>query len=121
MTLQELYEKAEGSYEAARKVMMMDSLIGRMIVKLPEDKTFGKLMAAGEAMDTAGLFEEAHALKGVAGSLGLTKLSALAGEITEEYRPGKPRTMSDEEVKGKLEEIRTLYERTMECIREYQM
>ena len=119
MTLHELYTKVEGDYEAAKRTLMMDSLIGKMIVRFPEDPNCGRMLEAGKTMDAAGLFEGAHALKGVAGSLGLAKLSAMAGEITEEFREGRPRSKSDDEVREKLEEVRRLYETTLEAIKEY--
>ena len=119
MTVQELYQQIDGDYDAAKKIMMMDQMIGRFIVKLADDRTYEKLEAAGAAMDPAALFETAHTLKGVAANLGLTKLSAMASGITEEFRPGKERTMSDEQVKEKLEEIRALYGKTMDGIRAF--
>ena len=47
-------------------------------------------------------------------------LSAAASEIAEEYRPGNPRTMTDEEVKEKLREIAAMYEQTVNAIRRYE-
>ena len=119
MTVKELYERIDGDYEAAIKIMMMDTMVARFIVKVPDDPTYGRLMAAAETMDPAGLFEAAHTLKGVAANFGLTKLSTMASGITEEFRPGKERTMSDEEVKEKLEALRKLYEQTVEGIRAF--
>ena len=120
MTVQELYSHIDGDYDAALKIMMMDQLIGRMIVKLKDDPSCPRLLAAEESMDAQALFEAAHALKGVAANLGLTKLSALAGGITEEYRPGNPRRMTENQVKEKLSEIRILYEKTLAGIQAYE-
>ena len=120
MTLQELYDRMEGDYQAALKVMMMDKLVARMIVKLPADGSAARLLAAGERMDATELFEGAHALKGISASLGLRKLSDLAAGICEEFRPGNPRALSDAEVRVKLEEIRALYDKTVSAIREYE-
>ena len=119
MTVQELYQAIEGDYSAALKVMMMEPLVSRMIVKLPDDPNCEKLLKAGEAMDGNGLFEAAHALKGTTASLGLLKLSGMASEVCEEFRPGRARTLSDEEVKARLEEIRALYEKTVKGIRAF--
>ena len=119
MTVKELYEQIGGDYNAAIKVMMMEPLVGRMIVKLLDDPSFGKLKSAGEAMDGTGLFEAAHALKGTSASLGLTRLSGMAGEICEEFRPGKDRKMSDGEVKERLEEIEALYNKSVAGIRTF--
>ena len=119
MTVQELYEQIDGNYEAAKKIMMMDQMISRFIVKFADDKSYERLKAAGETMDAAALFESAHTLKGVAANLGLTKLSTMASEITEEYRPGQERSMTDEQVKEKLEAISAQYAKTVEGIRAF--
>ena len=119
MTVQELYQSIEGDYSAALKVMMMEPLVRRMIVKFPDDPNCGKLMKAGEALDANGIFEAAHALKGTTASLGLVKLSGMAGDLCEEFRPGKERKMSDGEVKERLEDIRALHEKTTAGIRAF--
>ena len=77
------------------------------------------LLAAGETMDPASLFETSHAVKGNCGNLGLTRLSEAASRISEEFRPGNPRTMTDGEVKAQLDEIAALYGKTAEEIRRY--
>ena len=119
MTVQELYESIGGSYESAKRILMNDALIARFIVKLPDDKTCERMMAAEEGMDAAGLFESAHAMKGVYANLGLDALSRAAGEITAEFRPGNPRRLSDEEVHARLADIRAQYARAMEGIRRF--
>ena len=116
MTVKELYERIDGDYGAALKIMMADTMIAKFIVRVPDDPTYGRLMAAAETMDPEGLFEAAHTLKGVTANFGLTKLSTLASRLTEEFRPGRERQMSDEEVREKLEAIRKLHEQTVEGI-----
>ena len=54
-----------------------------------------------------------------AANFGLTKMRDLASDITEEFRPGSERTMSDADVKEKLSAIRELYEKAMAGIREF--
>ena len=120
MTLQELYGLIDGNYEQAQRVMKMDKLIDRYIRKLKNSDVGDRLAAAGQTMDAAGLFESAHAMKGVCANLGLEKLAGLANEITEEFRPGNSRTMSDGEVKEKLNEINDLYQKTLEYIARYE-
>ncbi len=110
MTVQELYASIGGDYAAAKKILQMDKMIERFIAKLPRDKSCEKLIEAWKAGDTQGVFEGAHALKGVCANLGLLKLSAQAGEICDEFRPGDARTMSDDEVEKKIELIRAEYE-----------
>ena len=119
MTIQELYEKIGGNYEQAQKIMKMDKLIDRYVRKLTASGTYEKLAEAGKAMDPTQLFEAAHAMKGVCANLGLDTLSHAAGEITEEFRPGSPRKMTDAEVREKLAALGEMYQRTVKGIEEY--
>ena len=120
MTLNELYEQIGGDYEQALRVLRMDKLIDKHIRKLPAGGVADALIAAGEAMDPTQLFESAHAVKGVCGNLGLTNLSALASEITEEFRPGSSRKLSDGEVREKLDAFAAAYRRAQEGIAQYE-
>ena len=70
-------------------------------------------------MDPTLLFESAHAVKGVCGNLGLTKLAAAASEIAEEFRPGNPRTLTDAQVSERIRGIAELYAKTAEGIGRY--
>lgn len=119
MTIQELYEEIGGDYQQALKVLRMDKLIDKHIRKLPANGVVDKLLAAGETMDPTELFETSHAVKGICANLGLTPLSEAASEISEEFRPGNPRTMSDEDVKAKLASIDAMYQRTKDGIALY--
>ena len=120
MTLQELYQSIGGDYEQALRVLRMDKLIDKHIRKLAGNGVVDRLLAAGETMDAVQLFEAAHAAKGVCGNLGLVKLSEMASEIAEEYRPGHPRALSDDEVRRKIDRIAALYSQTTEGIRTYE-
>ena len=119
MTVKELYESINGNYESALKTLMTDSLIEKFIAKIPDDPSCPELLKAAETMDSKLLFESSHAMKGVYANLGLEKLSRAASIITEEFRPGHERSMSDEAVKEKIEEIRTMYESTVAAIQSY--
>lgn len=119
MTVQELYERVGGDYEAAKRILPMDKLIGKFAVKFLDDKSFEKLAAGWESKDPAGVFDGAHAIKGVCANLGLTQLSAQASALAEEFRPGNPRTMDDDEVSRRVDELKALYERTIEGIRAF--
>ena len=119
MTLEELYASIGGDYGQALKVLRMDKLIDKHIRKLTKNGVIDSLIAAGENMDPTELFETSHAVKGICANLGLTRIAEAASEISEEYRPGNPRTMSDEEVKQKLQEIADLYQATTEGIENY--
>ncbi len=120
MTLQELYQSIGGDYEQALRVLRMDKLIDKHIRKLAKNGVVDQLLAAGESMDATQLFEAAHAAKGVCGNLGLKTLSDMASEIAEEYRPGNARSLSDAQVRERLDRIAALYRRTAEGIRQYE-
>ena len=114
MTPKELYDRIGGDYEAAKRTMMTDAMISRFIVKLIDDKSYSRLMA-----DPVGLFEASHAMKGVYANLGLTNLSAAASELTEEFRAGTERTLSDEAVKEKIDAITAMYEKAVEGVKQF--
>lgn len=119
MTPKELYEQIGGDYDAAVRTLMNDMLISRFIVKVLDDKSFENLMNAAEAFDPNGLFEASHAMKGVYANLGLMNLSNAASEITEEFRPGAVRKLSDDEVRQKIAALKTMYETAVDGIRRF--
>ena len=120
MTIQELYAKMGGDYDQAVRVMKKDRLIDKYVRKLTTSNVGEMLAQAGETMNGAKLFESAHAMKGVCSNLGLVALASAADEITEEFRPGNARKLSDEQVKEKLQAVIQRYEDTTRCIREYE-
>lgn len=120
MTLQELYAAIDGDYDQAIRVLRVEKLVDKHIRKLMANGVVEGLIEAGNGMDATELFEKAHAMKGVCANLGLTSLSVAASEITEEYRPGNPRTMSDDEVKARIAAISEMYAKTAEGIRRYE-
>ena len=120
MTIRELYDTIGGNYDQALRVMKSDRLIDKYVRKLETSRVGETLAEAGETMDGVKLFEGAHAMKGVCSNLGLDKLAAAADEITEEFRPGNARKLSDEDVKAKLAAIEALYRATAEGIRQYE-
>ena len=119
MTPKELYEQIGGDYDAAVRTLMNDMLISRFIVKLLDDKSFENLMNAADAFDGNGMSEAAHAMKGVYANLGLMNLSNAASEITEEFRPGAVRKLSDDEVRQKIAALKTMYETAVDGIRRF--
>lgn len=120
MNLQELYASIGGDYEQALRTLRIDKLIDKHIRKLTKNDVVDGLLEAGRVMDAERLFEAAHAMKGVCGNLGLPALSEAASAIAEEYRPGNPRTMTDDQVRDKLGEIEAIYDKTAEGIRRYE-
>ena len=119
MTVQELYQSIGGNYEQAIRVLRMDKLVDKHIRKLTSNGVIESLLAAGQEMDPTQLFETSHAVKGVCGNLGLTELAAAASEISEEFRPGNPRRLSDAEVAERLDRIGDIYRKTAEKVRQY--
>ena len=120
MTIQQLYEKIGGNYEQAVRVMKKDKLIDKYIRKLGSSDVGDKLVQAGEAMDAEKLFESAHAMKGVCANLGLDALASAADEITEVFRPGNPRKLSDAAVGEKVEALLERFRNTLRGIEEYE-
>lgn len=120
MTISELYASIDGDYEQAKRVLRMDRLIDKHIRRFKSAGVGEQIVAAGRAMDAQALFESAHAMKGVCGNLGLVKLAEAANEITEEFRPGHARTMSDDEVREKIAAVETLYRNAIEGIERYE-
>ena len=120
MTLEELYESIGGDYEQALRTLRVEKLIDKHIRKLTKNGVVDNLLVAGESMDPTQLFETAHAAKGVCGNLGLKALADAASEIAEEYRPGNPRMLSDDEVATKLQDIADLYGKAKAGIERYE-
>ena len=119
MTVEELYKVIGGDYEQAKRVLRVDKLIDKHIRKLADNSIFTNLFAARDSMDERAIFEAGHAIKGVCANLGLVTLSRMASELTEEFREGGIRKMSDDEVRAKIDEIEDMYKRSIEGIEEY--
>ena len=119
MNIQELYQSIDGDYDQAIRVLRVEKLVVKHIRRFVDNDVVDGLLAAGSSMDPTDLFEAAHAVKGVAANLGLTKLSDVASEITEDFRPGNERKLSDEDVKQRIETIRELHEQIVYKIRKY--
>ena len=120
MTNQELNAKIDGNFEHATKIMKSERLIDKYIRKLRSSQLDGMLEEAGETMDAVRLFESAHAMKGVCSNLGLDRLAGDANEITEEFRPGNARKLTDEETKARIAAVVRQYRFTVDCISEYE-
>ena len=120
MTIQQLYEKIGGNYDQAVRVMKKDKLIDKYVRKLKDSNVGDTLAQAGEAMDAEKLFESAHAMKGVCSNLGLDALANAADELTEEFRPGNPRRLTDDAVREKIEAVLKRYRDTVQGISDYE-
>ena len=120
MTLQELYQNIGGDYAQAMRVLLVERLLDKHIRKFPKNGVIESVLTAGENMDPTAMFETAHTVKGVTANLGLVAISSLASEITEEFRPGAVRRLTDEQVREKLGKIEELYRKTIEGIKQYE-
>lgn len=120
MTLKELYSQIGGSYDAAISVLRVEKLIDKHIRKFPKGGVVDAVLEAGKTLDPSSMFETAHAMKGVCGNLGLRSLAELASVLSEEFRPGNARTLSDDEVRARLEQIRAIYDSTVRGIAQYE-
>ena len=120
MTLQELYSSIGEDYEQALRVLRVEKLVDKHIRKLIRNGLVESLLEAGESKDPSRIFEAAHAVKGNCGNLSLTRLAAAASDISEEFRPGNARRMTDGEVAEKMAEIDSLYRKTADGIRRYE-
>ncbi|MBQ7585916.1 MAG: Hpt domain-containing protein [Desulfovibrionaceae bacterium] len=119
MTIQELYTAIDGNYDSAKRILQIDRLIEKFIVRLLDDKSFEKLQQARTTMDPTSIFEAAHAMKGVLANLGLEKLSSMASVVTEEFRPGKSRKMTDEALQKQLDELEEKFTFTVDAIKKF--
>ena len=120
MTLRELYSQIGGDYDQALRVLRLEKLIDKHIRRMKDNSIVGDLVAAAVRMEPTELFDAAHAMKGVCANLGLTLLSEMASEITEEFRPGSQRKSSDQQVREKVAKIKQVYDETAETIRRYE-
>ena len=120
MTLKELYEEIGGDYDQALRVLRVEKLIDKHIRKFPSNPVFAEIADAAITMDATRLFESSHAIKGVCSNLGLVNIASVASEISEEFRPGNSRTMTDDAVKEKVGTILKLFAAASEGIRKYE-
>ena len=97
MTVKELYENIGGSLDSALRVLQMEKLVAKFVVRYLNEESCEKLLSAYESGNAQVVFESAHAMKGVCANLGLDRLSETASEICEQFRPGKARTLTDAE------------------------
>ena len=120
MNLEELYQAIGGDYEQALKVLRVEKLVNKHICKLPNNGIFEALAKAGQSMDGEGIFENAHAIKGVCSNLGLTNMARIASDLSEEFRPENDRKMTDDQVREKVDELSGIFHKACEEIHKYE-
>ena len=119
MTLEELYRKIYGDYAQACQVLRVDKLIDKHIRRFPTGGIVEAVLNAGKTLEPVAMFESAHAMKGVCSNLGLKSLATIASVITEEYRPGSVRNLTDDQIRAQLDNLERLYRKTVDGISEY--
>lgn len=90
MTLADCYAAMGADLEGIKRRLPKESLIQKLLLMFPRDKSFEELQQALEAQDYDGAFRAAHTLKGVALNLGITPLAESASALTEALRGGTP-------------------------------
>ena len=110
MTLEELYSTIGGDYQQAKRIMRMDRLIDKHIVRLAQSDLFGKLDESSAELDPDTVFGAVHNIKGTCGNLALPSFYDKASVLSDEFRKGRPRTMSDDEARAKIAELMSDFE-----------
>lgn len=75
---------------ALNRVVNDEELYATCFAYFMDDPAFGQLEAALEQADYSAAFDAAHALKGVAGNLGLTSVYTLCDKLVQPLRHGEP-------------------------------
>ena len=74
--------------DALERFMGNEALLERMLLRFPEDPSYGELVQAMERDDREGAFRAAHTLKGVCGNLSMGRLYRLVSDQVELLRGG---------------------------------
>ena len=119
MTIQECYQKLGGDFDQVQKRLPSVNLVKRFITKFLDDGSFSELCQAMQDGQRDKAFRAAHTLKGVSANLGLDRLCASAGQLTEQLRP-EADTIPDG-CAPLLEAVKQDYALTVGTIRDYLM
>lgn len=98
---------------ALGRMMGNENLFVRIMKKFPDDASFGNLKEALEQKDYTAAFEQAHALKGVSGNLGLRPLMEADIVVLEKLRHHETAGLEED-----MEKLTAIYEGTCEVLRE---
>ncbi len=86
MTIRDMYAAIGSDYDAVLSRLMKDSLVQRLVLKYPDDKSFEKLTQCLKDKDYEEAFNAVHTIKGLAGNLGFDRLGKSASDLCEELR-----------------------------------
>ena len=98
---------------ALGRMMGNEKLFVRIMKKFPNDASFGNLKAALEQKDYESAFEQAHALKGVSGNLGLRPLMEADIVVLEKLRHRETAGLEED-----MEKLTAIYEETCGILNE---
>ena len=114
MTIQECYRNLGGNFERVERRLPSAGMVKRFLAKFPGDDSFDGLCRAMESGKREEAFRAALTLKGVCANLGLDRLLASAGQLTELLRPEG--NAIPEGAEALLESVRQDYETTVRAI-----
>ena len=117
MNMEECYNRMGGDYAQVLLRLPSGALVKKFITKFLDDGTYQELCRAMEQGDRELAFRAAHTLKGVCANLGLERLRASAGTLTETLRLQAAAIPS--EAAAQLEQIHADYRLTVDTIREF--
>ena len=117
MRLKDLSQYIEIDIDEALEERFMDSeeLYVRFLKKLEAANDLAVVESFVAQQNWPEALRKAHNLKGVCGSLGLTKLQAQLAALVKLLRS---EGFTAEQVAGQLHDIRPEWERTLDCIRQ---
>lgn len=116
MTLEDFYGAIGGSYETVKKHLQRDTLIQRLVMKFPADKSFEKLKEALEDKAYEDAFRASHTLKGVSLNLSFANLSKSATELTESLRNHSSRPVDEAVCQKLFSQVAKDYQEVMDGI-----
>ncbi len=109
MTVKEFYEEIQGDYVGVKERMGSDDIIKMFIGKFKGDNNIFLLEEAVQNRDTEGAFTYAHAMKGLVGNFGFSRLYEELCNYVEELRP---RTQTPDQ--KRFDKIKEEYKRIVE-------
>ena len=115
MTLEQCYEKLNGSYAEAKSRLMSDRLVEKFMLKFLTEPTMGQLRDAIKAENHEETFRSVHTLKGVAANLSFTELYNSASDLTEQLRGNEE--LADPQL---VEKVEASYKKVIDTITAYQ-
>ena len=117
MTIQECYRQLDGDFTQVEKELESADLVKRFLRKFLDDGSFSELRIAMAGDNRGKAFRAAHTLKGVSGSLSLTRLHSSASQLAELLRAESETIPAGAELL--FEEVKKDYELTASVIRAF--